>query len=240
MKILSIGNSFSQDAQRYLSRVSAGLGEKLFTANLYIGGCSLETHYNNMVSDASAYRLEINGEATAQMISIKAALLSEKWDFVTLQQVSHLSASYETYNPYLETLADLIRVLCPEAKILIHETWAYEDNSERLLNVAGFKSAEEMLSAVQKAYEMAALDIKAHGIIRCGEAMMNALKFGANRVHRDTFHASLGLGRYILALCWYKAIFGNDISKDCFCDFDEPVSDEERMIAIQAAEATAR
>lgn len=44
MKILAIGNSFSQDATRYLQDIAASAGENLFVRNLYIGGCSLEMH----------------------------------------------------------------------------------------------------------------------------------------------------------------------------------------------------
>jgi hypothetical protein len=51
MKILSIGNSFSQDAQRYISKIAAARGEELYTKNLHIGGCSLERHHSNMLTD---------------------------------------------------------------------------------------------------------------------------------------------------------------------------------------------
>lgn len=49
MKILSIGNSFSQDAQRYLHRLAKHEGVQLKTVNLYIGGCSLQRHYENIL-----------------------------------------------------------------------------------------------------------------------------------------------------------------------------------------------
>ena len=41
MNILSIGNSFSQDAQQYLHRIAAADSVALNTFNLMIGGCSL-------------------------------------------------------------------------------------------------------------------------------------------------------------------------------------------------------
>ena len=50
MKILSIGNSFSEDAQRYLHQIANANGDDIFCANLYIGGCSLERHYNNIIN----------------------------------------------------------------------------------------------------------------------------------------------------------------------------------------------
>ena len=55
MRILSIGNSFSQDAHRYLHRLAKKEGVDLTTVNLYIGGCSIKRHYNNIVNDLSEY-----------------------------------------------------------------------------------------------------------------------------------------------------------------------------------------
>ena len=59
-------------------------------------------------------------------------------------------------------------------------------------------------------------------------------KMGIGKMHRDTFHASLGAGRYLLALCWYKKLTGRDISNNSFNDFDVPVSDFERETVIAA------
>ena len=55
LKVLAIGNSFSQDATAMLER----LNDNLYVRNLYIGGCSLERHYNNMISHEAAYAYEI-------------------------------------------------------------------------------------------------------------------------------------------------------------------------------------
>lgn len=234
MKILSIGNSFSQDAQRYLHRLAKKDGAEIITANLYIGGCTLRSHYLNMLDDASAYTYEFNGESTGLKVSIRQALVSNDWDIVTLQQASPLSAKYETYTPYLEALADYVRKYCPHARLVIHQTWAYEDGSERLKTRVGFNSAEEMLSAVRTAYGKAAESIGANGIIPCGEAMLRAVELGIDKIHRDTFHASLGVGRYLLTLCWYKALTGTDITSNDFDDFDVPVTEQERQIVIRA------
>jgi len=76
MNILSIGNSFSQDAQRYLHRIARADGVDLYTCNLYIGGCPLSRHYQNMLADSRAYELEVNGERTGFFVSIKEALLN--------------------------------------------------------------------------------------------------------------------------------------------------------------------
>ena len=234
MKILSIGNSFSQDAQRYLHRLAKADGVELKTVNLYIGGCSLERHYINMLDDNTAYDFEFNGEKTGIKVSIREALVSDSWDYITLQQVSHKSGKPESYSPYIEALADYVRKYCPHAKILLHATWAYEDGSKKLEALPDFVTAEEMLSAISASYKLAEEKINADGIIPAGECMMAAVRAGIGKIHRDTYHASLGAGRYLLALCWYKWLTGGDISANGFDDFDETVSDGERKIIIDA------
>ena len=87
MKILFIGNSFSANATRYIREISQG---ELFVRNLYIGGCSLETHARNIENDIPAYEYQVDAKALA-MTSIKSALLCEDWDVVSVQQVSSLS-----------------------------------------------------------------------------------------------------------------------------------------------------
>lgn len=237
MKILSIGNSFSQDAQRYLHRLAKHDGVEIKTVNLYIGGCSLQHHYDNLIGDKAEYGFEFNGEKTGINVSISQALMSDDWDFITLQQASHFSGEYETYFPYIDELAKFVRKKCPRAEILIHQTWAYEEGSQRLKDLLKFASSKEMLSAICYSYSKAAEKIKAKAIIPCGEAMMKAVEMGVEKIHRDTFHASLGAGRYLLALCWYKALTGNDILNNTFNDFDEPVTEQERNIIIKVVDS---
>ena len=239
MNILSIGNSFSQDAQRYLHRLARQDGTVLKTVNLYIGGCPLQKHYLNMLDDNSNYDFEFNGEKTGIKVSIRQALVSDSWDFITLQQASPFSGKYETYSPYIEALAAYIRRYCPHTKILIHQTWAYEDGCEKLRNLE-YASAKEMLADIRDCYSKAAQNISSDGIIPCGEGMMRALDMGIEKIHRDTFHASLGAGRYLLALCWYKALTKKDITENSFNDFDIPVTEQERHIVIKAVNSVFR
>ena len=51
MKILSIGNSFSQDAHKWLHKLAKQNGCDLSTCNLYIGGCPLDRHFRNLKGD---------------------------------------------------------------------------------------------------------------------------------------------------------------------------------------------
>ncbi len=236
MKILSIGNSFSQDAQRYLHRLAKHEGVEMKTVNLFIPGCPLRTHYLNMLDDMVAYDFQFNGESTGLKVSIRQALRSDSWDYVTLQQASGQSARFETYEPYLEAVADYVKKYCPQAKLLIHQTWAYEGRSDKLINQR-YETSADMFADVEKSYNKAAEAISADGLIPAGKAMLTASHTGIEKIHRDTYHASLGAGRYLLALVWFKYLTGRDITENTFNDFDVPVTEEERKIVIDAVNA---
>ena len=237
MKLLCIGNSFSQDATRYLHQIASCAGDTITAVNLYIGGCPLSRHYENMTENKKDYSLEWNGESTGFFVSLQEALTANEWDVITLQQVSQESPDFATYEPYLTALYKYVKELCPKAKILIHQTWAYEEGSERLCTELGYTHQDEMYRDLNAAYQRAALAISADGIIPSGEAFQNLLSMGVPKVHRDTFHASLGLGRYTLGLLWYECLTGKNPEKNGFSAFDEPVSPDEIRLAKAAAHA---
>ena len=58
IRLLSVGNSFSQDAHRCLHDIAAAAGVEVECVNLYIGGCSLEQHWQNVQSGEPAYEYE--------------------------------------------------------------------------------------------------------------------------------------------------------------------------------------
>ena len=231
MNILSIGNSFSQDAQRYLHQIAKADGVELNAFNLYIGGCSLAQHYRNMLSEERLYSLEMNGSSTGFNVCLKEALLNREWDVITLQQASLYSPEYSTYQPYLEKVAEYVRLCAPKAKIVIHQTWAYEQDSDLLKNAVGNSDYRDMLRDIKASYQKAAQDVNADCVIPSGEVLGAMFENGIKKIHRDTYHASLGIGRYALGLIWYRILTGNDIRGNTFCDFDEQVSDEQIEIA---------
>lgn len=188
-------------------------------------------HHNNMLSDAKAYAYEENGKAIGEMVSIKEALLSDEWDVVTLQQASLYSGNYKTYQPYLSELCNFIKINVPKAQIMIHQTWAYEQGSDRLTKRLGYKDQRDMYEDIKKAYNMAAKDCGNLKIIPCGAAFQEAIKLGIYPLHRDTYHASRGVGRYILSAVWYCILTGKSIINNSFCDFDEKVDTYQLFMA---------
>ena len=234
MNILSIGNSFSCDAQRYLHDLARSRGADIQCVDLFIGGCSLERQYREFMGDRRSYIPEFNGHyADGFFVSLKEALTARAWDYITLQQASHYSCDYSTYEPWLSLLAAEVRRYCPGAKLLIHQTWGYEEGSDRLAS-QGFATMEEMTLAAKDCYGRAAEAIGAHGILPCGEVFLEAQRRGCGKLHRDTFHASYGLGRFLLALTWYGCLTGDDVREVTFRPFDEEVDGEELARAREA------
>ncbi len=231
MNILSIGNSFSRDAQRYLHGIAEADGVVLNAFNLYIGGCSLSRHFRNMHSEERAYELDINGTATGFMASLKEALLNRDWDVVTVQQASPVSLSYESYQPYLNELVSFVRRLAPKAKIILHQTWAYEEGSEKLFKTTGYTHRSDMFRDLEMAYQKAFDEVKPSGMIPSGALFEALASKGAKHLHRDTYHASFGFGRYALGLLWYTFLTGRDVSGNTFSFFDETVTEEEICLA---------
>lgn len=235
MKILSVGNSYSQDAHRYIHDAARENGFLTETLNLYIGGCSLERHYNNFLSDGEAYDAEFNGQHAERKISIREALTLEEWDVVTLQQASPLSFLPESYFPYIEVLRDAVSALCPHAALYLHETWGYKENSE-MLKKLGFESHEAMYRAVETTYVKTAKKLEVSGIIPSGKAISILYQnVPTVDLFRDDIHMSLSTGRFLLALVWISYFTDISPEKIVFSEFDRVFPENRRGDLNRAA-----
>ena len=137
-KVLMIGNSFSICLLNHLPQVAADRGVELDLASLYIGGCSMKRHWENVERDGEEgfrpYQFGRNrfGEYTQGTANVCEALWMEKWDIVTVQQASHESWQVKTNHPYGSLLVAKIRELAPQAMIYVQETWSYTPWDKRL------------------------------------------------------------------------------------------------------------
>ena len=227
MKILSIGNSFSQDAQKWLHKISAQNGLELEAVNLFIGGCSLEQHWNNVEENKADYDLEYNGEGACQKISIGEALKMEKWDVITLQQASYHSGKPQAYIPYLQKLFEFVKALQPNAKIYFHQTWAYEIDSDHGSFFEYNHNQQEMYRRIKDASEMAARLInipllKTGTVIQAMRENMPEFDYknGGLSLCRDGFHLSLDYGRFAAGVVWFYTLTGEKPTVKAFEDFD--------------------
>ena len=224
MKILCIGNSFSYDANEYFYKLAKAGGADVEVLNLYIGGCSIERHAKNVKEHLKEYNPQYNGTFYPyEVCSIDEGLLFKDWDVVTVQQVSGLSGVYNSYYPYIETVLEKIKSVCPKAKIFMHETWAYEKDSVHPDFQIYEKNQSIMHDALHEAYYKVADEMKLDGIIPTGDVIASLRQTddfnvdkGGISLARDGFHLGLTYGRYAAAATWYQALGLGDISSNPF------------------------
>lgn len=136
VRLLIFGNSFSNNSTKHLAALAKEGGKNLSFLNLVKGGCSLEEHaaaikaaeVNPESAQARFYMPRGNAAerfASKKKINVTEAMQAGPWDYVSIQQYSAKSYKPESFEPYAREVIDFIRDNAPEAKILVHETWAY-------------------------------------------------------------------------------------------------------------------
>lgn len=245
VKILAIGNSFSEDAiEQNLHEIAAADGIATVIGNLYIPGCSLQRHAQNIANDAPAYRYRKIGEdgkmQQTDSMRLSKALSEEQWDYVSVQQASHFSGMYNTYEPWLHQVVAYVRAhVGKHTKIVFHQTWAYAKDSSH----DGFKNYGRNQNRMYQAICLAAQKaMKAEGIktvIPCGTAVQNARTSSlGDTMNRDGYHLNLHYGRYTAACTWFEALFGKSVLGNSYTP--PQVTPLQKRIAQQAAHEAAK
>ena len=102
LKILAIGNSFSQDAMQMLYEIAKKEGyAEVVLGNLFDAGCTLAGHVENLTTKAGAYSYQFNNTGrwvSTSNTTLEYGLKAQDWDIITLQQGSPDSGLVETYN----------------------------------------------------------------------------------------------------------------------------------------------
>ncbi len=241
LEILAIGNSFSEDAMRYVYDIASDLGiENIYLGNLVVGGCSLAMHANYALADKATYYYHTNSNGVWSVESnykMSTALESRDWDYIWLQQVSGQSGLSHTYNSSLDSLIEYVTEAQPSAKLAWHMTWAYQQDSTHA-DFSKYGSKQETMynAIVYSVQEKILTRDKISIVIPSGTAVQNvrATEIG-DTVTRDGYHLSFDYGRYIAGLMVVKSLTGLDISAVEFVP--EGVGSAERTIAIDAVNA---
>lgn len=239
LKILAIGNSFSEDAiEQHLSPLIRAEGMNVIICNMYIGGCSIERHVENLRGNKPEYRyrkIDVDGKITeAWGYALEKVLAEEEWDYVSLQQVSHHSGQPESY-ALLPELVEFVKERVPEdAVLMFHQTWAYAPGS----NHGGFvnygRDQKKMYEAIVKTVNQEVPKVGIKLIIPCGTAIQNARTSAlGNDLTRDGFHLSFTHGRYIAACTWLESVLGVNPIGNSYCP--EGMTPEECRLAQKAA-----
>jgi len=240
IKILAIGNSFSEDAlDYYLTELAIAGGKKLVIGNLYIGGAPLDLHLKNAREDAAKYRYtkidERAQKTVTEQVGLARALADDDWDYVSFQQVSQLSGRHETINASLPELVRYVRGKVPaETRFVWHQTWAYQHDSKH----GGFKNYNSdqrtMYDAIMSASKQVLNSGLVQAVIPAGTAIQNGrTSLLGDAFTKDGYHLQLDYGRFTAACTWYEKIFREDVRKNPYRP--EKVTDLQAKIAKEAA-----
>ena len=224
LKILTIGNSFSDDAMEYVYNIAKAAGiENVELGNIRRDSCTLDMHINSLKNDDPTkyiFRHWVNGASAwnhvwgkndaACAASVKDVFeMGIEWDFVVMQQVS-TSTDYSA----VTELISLVKPYCPNAKLAWHMTWAVKsDNGTAYNNIVN--ATKTQILPIED------IDI----IIPTGAAIQNAKASALDNdlLYRpDGKHLSYGMGRYIASMTLFKTLTGLSID-----DMEPPVCDTE-------------
>lgn len=228
LRVLAIGNSFSEDAvEHYLWELGQEAGIDFVIGNAYRGGWSLAAHWKDASTRAANtdYRKVVNGRRTNMgKRTIKDIVTDEPWDVITLQQVSQEAGREESYEPSLSLMIGYVKALATNDSVRLgfHQTWAYAQDSSH----GGFANYDRnqflmyasIVAAVEEAMQNHRGDLQFY--IPVGTAIQNARTTEladpvigesqpVNReLTRDGFHLNYTIGRYIAACTWLEALTG--------------------------------
>ncbi|SKC10214.1 protein of unknown function [Sphingobacterium nematocida] len=245
LKILAIGNSFSEDAiENYLYDLAKSSNKKMVIGNLYIGGASLELHVNNATADKASYsyrKTNLDGtKSSTKNTSISQAIKDEDWDYISLQQASPTSGKYDIIMNSLPALVSYVNGLKAEkTKLIYHQTWAYQHDSDH----KGFANYNRSQQAMYEAITSATKRIKKSKtftfIVPSGTAIQNARTSTiGDKYTRDGYHLQLDYGRFTAACTWYEMLFGKDVRDTSYKP--EKVTADQSKIAKEAAHKAVR
>ncbi|MBQ0101957.1 MAG: DUF4886 domain-containing protein [Firmicutes bacterium] len=221
LNIFAVGNSFSVNGMRYLRDIFVAEGWTNVTlGDMYIGGCSLERHYNNLKSGAKDYTYFRN-EGEWEKIpdtDLETGIKDKKWNVMTLQQQGGRSGMYETYLPYAEEIAKWQRENGAK-RLLWHSVWHYLPGSTQGFCewVDKYGGEKEFYGKNCEASELIGGTGLFDGNIPSNKAIKRACRlFGEENVYcSDRAHLS-DFGCLIAGYVWYEAITGRKVKKLSF------------------------
>jgi hypothetical protein len=160
VRLLTVGNSFSQNTTKYLDKIAEADGNTLIHHRCVIGGSGPDQH----LAKAAAHEKDPKDKAGLYGTgkSLKEELAAEKWDVITIQQASIRSHDVANYRPAINELHDLIKKHAPNSEVVIHQTWAYRVDDPRFAGTgkAGEpKTQKEMYDGLSSAYRTVAKEL---------------------------------------------------------------------------------
>ena len=232
VKVLTIGNSFSENASSYATEIAQNQGYDLTFAYLKLSSGTIDQHWTNAQNNTAAYKFaytdstgrhNIKEEGSAGA-TIQEALEYMDWDIIVFQQGSTASDDYATYSN-LGNLIDYVQQFCPDAQLMIHETWSW----------ASWPA--ERFDDIEAAYHRAAQENGNLPVIHTGRAFEFARTALDSRTilnESDNQHAN-AYGKFVAGASYVAAIFGCDITDNTFVVTDSSVEGTVDMAILRKA-----
>ena len=219
LNVLMIGNSFSEDTVRWVYDIAKDLNiENVNVCNMYIGGCSIDTHYANAVNNRANYDFQVYKNGTWEHNTGKTLQYGIKyanWDYISLQQSSGVSGVYTSY-ANLQNLMDYVKqnATKPTVKLIWNMTWAYSANSTHGEFVNYDRDQLKMYNAIADCVKTEVLTKDFYKVIPNGTAIQNIrTSFIGDNLTRDGYHLTYDLGRFVAGLNLVYTLTGADITQ---------------------------
>ena len=216
IKLLMIGNSFSQDTVTWMADIAKSAGyTDILIGNLVIGGCDIEKHYGNALDNSRVYTFDYyeNGawkQKNSQ--SMKDGIVYADWDFISLQQVSGKSGLKVTYNSSLTNWATYVLETATNdnVKLLWNMTWAYQTGSTHADFSSYSKDQMKMYNMIVDAVTSKIVTNEQFAAVSpAGTAIQNArTSYIGDDWTRDGYHLSETRGRFVSGLTMFCLITG--------------------------------
>jgi hypothetical protein len=218
LKMLAIGNSFSNNTTKYLYDIAKAEGvENIVLGRLYIGGCSLQKHVNCATHNTFEYTYYKNTTGAwekMENVNLLHGLQDEQWDIITMQQQSGRSGLPDSYDPYLGELIEYVNTnkTNPNAKLVWHMTWAYQQDCTQSGFANYANSQDVMYQGIVEATQQKILTNDAFsGMIPAGTAVQNVrTSYIGDNLTADGYHLN-NLGEFIGGYTWYATFVGKPL-----------------------------
>ena len=236
LKFLIVGNSFGDDTVEHIPEIAKSAGfTDIKIANLFVPGCSLETHYNNMIGNKAEYLFRYNDgngwqyEYGNKQQTLEFGINFADWDVIVFQQASGFSGLKDSYSYLSDVIVGLTKELKPSVRRAFNMTWAYQGDSTHGHFVNYDKNQQTMYNAIISAVkDMVESEKLIDFIIPNGTAVQNARALFGDTITRDGFHLSYDFGRYIAGLTAFSKITGVSVDKVTYA----PSTIDAKMIEI--------
>jgi hypothetical protein len=211
IKVLAIGNSFSEDAvEQYLYELAAAQGDSLVIGNAYIPACTIDMHIHFLNTSAKkyAYRKVVGGVKTEEKnVNLQRIILDEPWDIITMQQASLCSGLQETYKE-LPTLKRAVKMLTTNPDVLFwwHMTWSYAKSFKNAIFEVYGSNQQRMYNGIVHCVRNEVPKANISKIIPSGNAIRLMRHQKGDILNRDGQHLSYTLGRYTVACTWCEML----------------------------------